>query len=134
MNYPISKREALEALQAMQKEYNNYLLKFPDKTNDRFTIQRASRINQLINFMNASDEFELQQKKEIEHLKQLVEQRERSIIQIIDTLIILDYNVAFNSLTFILEFCPDQTERLSLLRREVLRKFNIKRFNNTIKL
>lgn len=132
MNYPISKREALEALQAMQKEYNNYLLKFPDKANDRFTIQRASRINQLINFMNASSEFEVQKLKEIEKLKQLVDKREKTIVQIVDSLIMIDANTAFHSLTCLLQYTPDQTARFASLRREVFHKFDLNRFYNTI--
>lgn len=131
-NYLLSKREAREAVQAMQREYKNYLVKFPNKSNDRFVIEKKNRINDFINFINASDDFELQQRKEIENLKQLLSKREKTIVQIIDSLIMIDANTAFYSLTCLLQFAPDQTARFASLRREVFHKFDLNRFFNTI--
>ena len=131
-NYLLSKRYAREAVQAMQKEYKSYLLKFPEKTNDRFTVERANRINDLINFVNASDDEEQRKTREIEKLKQRIDQRERAIIQIIDSLIMVDASTTFHVLTNLLHYDPQQTARFVSLKRDVLHKFDIKRFFNTI--
>jgi hypothetical protein len=132
MNKSIIKREAREAIEQLEKSLQNYVDKNPDKEFSAYVKKQNDNINALKLFYNTVEENEQTNHIYIDKLTQRIDKLEKSITMIIDSLILLDYNVAFHALTSMLQYTPDTLAKMANLRKDVLHKFDLKRFYNVL--
>jgi len=132
MSKAIIKREAREAIEQLEKSLQNYVDKNPDKEFSAYVKKQNDNINALKLFYNTVEENEQTNHIYIDKLTQRIDKLEKSITMIIDSLILLDYNVAFHALTSMLQYTPDTLTKMANLRKDVLHKFDLKRFYNVL--
>lgn len=132
MSKAIIKREAREAIEQLEKSLQNYVDKNPDKEFSAYVKKQNDNINALKLFYNTVEENEQTNRIYIDKLTQRIDKLEKSITMIVDSLILLDYNVAFHALISLLQYTPDTLSKVANLRHDVLKKFDLKRFYNVL--
>jgi archaellum biogenesis ATPase FlaH len=132
MNKAVIKREALESIKQLEYSLQSYVDKNPDKEFSTYVKKQNKNINALKLFYNMVEENEQTTRLNIDQLKNRIDKLEKSIVTIIDTLIMLDYNAAFHALTSFLQYTPDTLHKIAHLRTEVLKKFDLTRFFNVL--
>lgn len=127
-NKAIIKREALQAITEFEKSLQNYVDKNPDKEFSIYVKRQNDNINSLKLLYNTFEQTEQTNLIYINNLKQRINKLEQTVVMIIDTLIMFDYNVAFHALTTIIQYTPDMLNKIAHLRDDVLKKFDLHRF------
>ncbi len=131
-NKAIIKREALQAIKELEKSLQNYVDKNPDKQYSAYVKKQNDNINSLKLLYNTFEQTEQTNSIYISNLKHRIDKLEETVVMIVDSLIMVDYNVAFHALTSMLQYQPDTLRKIAQLRNDVLKKFDIKRFFNVL--
>jgi hypothetical protein len=131
-NKAIIKREAQEAIKELERSLQNYVDKNPDKQYSTYVKKQNENINSLKLLYNTFEQTEQSNSIYINKLKERIDKLEETIVMIVDSLIMLDYNVAFHALTSMMQYAPDTLSKMAQLRNDVMKKFDLKRFYNVL--
>ena len=131
-NKPQIKREAGKALETINRNLQIYIDKNPDKSKIPFVLNQKYNITALKMMFDCFDNSEKENEIIIKDQERRIEELENAIHLIIDTLIFIDAEQAFNALSVMLTFNPDTAHSLAVKKGEVLKKFKLKNMYNAI--